>query len=88
MGNFVNSILKIDFNFRKVETAPKKSVRPFSQDATDNKYRNAHTEKEDFGFADVIENEVDNKAVVNGSKPVSWYRNVVELRKKAEQYKV
>lgn len=75
--------------FRKEEAITRKSVRPFSQYANENKYKNAHTEKENFGFADDGVNKSDNKTVMNGgSHSIHWYRDVVELRKKAEQYRV
>lgn len=78
------------FLSRKGETIPRKSVRPFSQYANENKYKNAHTEKENFGFADDGVNKSDNKTTVmnGGSHSIHWYRDVVELRKKAEQYRV
>lgn len=77
------------FLFRKEEAITRKSVRPFSQYANENKYKNAHTEKENFGFADDGVNKSDNKTVMNGgSHSIHWYRDVVELRKKAEQYRV
>lgn len=74
--------------FRRDEIT-RKSVRPFSQYANENKYKNAHTEKENFGFADDAVNKSDNKIVMNGGVSTNhWYRDVVELRKKAEQYRV
>lgn len=67
----------------------RKSVRPFSQYANEIKYKNAHTEKENFGFADDGVVKSDNKVVMNGgAHSIHWYRDVVELRKKAEQYRV
>lgn len=75
---------------RKSEFVVKKSVRPFSQYAYDIKAKHAHTEKENFGFAGDNANKIDNKTLVNGGheKAQTWYRDVVELRKKAEEYKV
>lgn len=78
-------------NFRKNEVQPvKRTVRPFSQYAYDIKLKNALTEKENFGFAADNENKIDNKTFANGGHVVQkmWYRDVVELRKKAEEYKV
>lgn len=74
---------------RKEEVFIRKSVRPFSQYANENKYKNAHTERENFGFADDGVSKSDNKTVMNGGgHSIHWYRDVVELRKKAEQYRV
>lgn len=82
----------LQFNFRKSELDPvKRAVRPFSQYAYDIKLKNALTEKENFGFTTANnENNIDNKTLVNGGNAVQkmWYRDVVELRKKAEEYKV
>lgn len=86
--------LKIESNrivsCRKSEFTAKRTGRPFSQYAYDIKLKNAHTEKENFGFTADNSNKIDNKTLVNGG-PISaqlWYRDVVELRKKAEEYKV
>lgn len=77
------------FFYRKSEFPAKKSVRPFSQYAYDIKFKHGHTEKENFGFATDAENKIDNKTLVNGGHVAqTWYRDVVELRKKAEEYKV
>lgn len=76
---------------RKSEQLPaKRAVRPFSSYAYDIKLKNALTERENFGFAADNENKIDNKTLVNGGHVVQtmWYRDVVELRKKAEEYKV
>lgn len=76
------------FLCRKSEFPTKRSVRPFSQYAYDIKLKNALTERENFGFAG-DENKIDNKTLVNGGHMAqTWYRDVVELRKKAEEYKV
>lgn len=75
--------------FRRSEVPAKKSVRPFSQYAYEIKVKHAHTEKENFGFAGSGENKIDNKTLVNGGHVAqTWYRDVVELRKKAEEYRV
>lgn len=78
------------FIFRREAIIKKTSVRPFSQYANENKYRNAHTDKENFGFAENNGNvTADNKTLSNGAPNAAlWYRDVVELRKKAESYKV
>lgn len=54
------------------------------------KYRQNTTEKENFGFCDEKIDKIDNKTLTNGidSKNVSWYKDVIELRKKAGEYKV
>ncbi len=50
------------------------------------------TDKENFGF--VVDsdtaNKVNEKSMVNGHDPnaASWYKDVIELRKKAGEYKV
>ncbi|XP_031630932.1 uncharacterized protein LOC116345606 isoform X2 [Contarinia nasturtii] len=73
---------------KKSEFPAKKSVRPFSQYAYDSKFKHGHTERENFGFATDAENKIDNKTLVNGGHVAqTWYRDVVELRKKAEEYK-
>lgn len=75
--------------FRRCENPVKRSVRPFSQYAYDNKVKHGHTERENFGFAGDNANKIDNKTLVNGGHVAqTWYRDVVELRKKAEEYKV
>lgn len=74
--------------FRKEAIIRKTAARPFSQYANENKYRNAHTEKENFGFIDNGNHVADNKTLMNGGTTISWYKDVVELRKKAESYKV
>lgn len=74
---------------RKSEFPTKKAVRPFSQYAYDIKFKHGRTEKENFGFAADNDNKIDNKTLVNGGHGAqTWYRDVVELRKKAEEYKV
>lgn len=76
-------------DFRNVA---KKTVRPVSHYAIEIKFKHAHTEKENFGFANSTanSNKVDNKHLMNGGGHLSrsWYRDVVELRKKAEEYRV
>lgn len=57
-----------------------------------------YTEKENFGFSeDNKVNKADNKTLTNGTVHATtngcadtngWYRDVVELRKKAGEYKV
>lgn len=67
----------------------KRPVRPFSHYAYEIKLKHANTEKENFGFVDDNSNKVDNKNLVNGKHLTqTWYRDVVELRKKAEEYRV
>lgn len=77
--------------FRKTDFVVKRAVRPVSHYAVEIKFKNAHTDKENFGFADDNKNlnRIDNKALVNGGHVAqTWYRDVVELRKKAEEYRV
>lgn len=77
--------------FRKTDFVVKRDVRPDSHYAVELKFKNAHTDRENFGFADDNKNlnRIDNKALVNGGHVAqTWYRDVVELRKKAEEYKV
>lgn len=74
--------------FRKSEHTAKRAIRPFSQYAYDIKLKNALTEKENFGFTADNDNRIDNKTLSNGGHVQLWYRDVVELRKKAEEYKV
>lgn len=71
----------------------RKTLRPNSQYAM-HEYRQKQgvTEKENFGFAsektDV--NGQQSKMIPNGydSNSSSWYKDVIELRKKAGEYKV
>lgn len=73
---------------RKTDLVVKRCVRPY---ALEMKFKNAHTDRENFGFADDNKNlnRIDNKALVNGGHAAhTLYRDVVELRKKAEEYKV
>lgn len=68
----------------------RRHVRPFSQYG-DQKHRAGYTEKENYGFAADKIDKVDNKALTNGHadpNAVSWYKDVIELRKKAGEYKV
>lgn len=68
----------------------RRHVRPFSQYG-DQRHKAGHTEKENYGFAADKVDKADNKALVNGhadAGQVSWYRDVIELRKKAGEYKV
>ncbi|CRL06324.1 CLUMA_CG019110, isoform B [Clunio marinus] len=47
-----------------------------------------HSEKEKFGFEQDASNKVDNKVVANGcAYDPSWYKEVIELRKKAGEYR-
>ena len=53
--------------------------------------KQGHTEKENFGFSadNKTMDKVDNKAMTNGhAEPIGWFKDVVELRKKAGEYKV
>lgn len=87
--HFCNQFFVFFSGCRKSEFPTKKSVRPFSQYAYDTKFKHGRTEKENFGFAADDENKIDNKTLVNGGHVAqTWYRDVVELRKKAEEYKV
>lgn len=62
-------------------------VRPISQYANEIKNKHARTEKENFGFAS--ENTTkESKSLLNGGHGGLWYRDVIELRKKAEEYRV
>ncbi|XP_055923247.1 uncharacterized protein LOC129953806 isoform X3 [Eupeodes corollae] len=72
----------------------KKSVRPFSQPFNQDRNNHFLTKKENFGFEyqkneKLLVDEDDNKqALVNGhARPDEWYKEVVELRKKAGEYK-
>ena len=48
-----------------------------------------HSEKEKFGFEQSAPNTIDNKVIANGySYDPSWYKEVLELRKKAGEYRV
>lgn len=48
-----------------------------------------HSEKEKFGFEQSVSNKTDNKVIANGySYDPSWYKEVLELRKKAGEYRV
>jgi len=49
-----------------------------------------HSEKEKYGFEQNGSNKVvDNKVIANGySYDPSWYKEVLELRKKAGEYRV
>lgn len=76
---------------RKVSN--RKTVRPFSQYSMNEiRQKQGLTDKENFGF--VVDNQsvnkVNEKSMVNGHDPnaASWYKDVIELRKKAGEYKV
>lgn len=48
-----------------------------------------HSEKEKFGFEQSASNKIDNKVIANGySYDPAWYKEVLELRKKAGEYRV
>ena len=49
-----------------------------------------YSEKEKFGFEQDASNKLDNKVISNGSSNYdpSWYKEVIELRKKAGEYRV
>lgn len=66
----------------------RRHVRPLSEYGE----KAGHTERENYGFEaekNKVQTPVD-KAMVNGVEPVtsSWYKDVIELRKKAGEYKV
>lgn len=47
------------------------------------------SEKEKFGFEQNGSNKIDNKVIANGySYDPAWYKEVLELRKKAGEYRV
>lgn len=78
---------------RKVSN--RKSIRPFSQYSMNEiRQKQGVTDKENFGF--VGDSETANKAddgkaaITNGHDPnaAAWYKDVIELRKKAGEYKV
>lgn len=65
-----------------IKTEYKKNFRPFSQyDYTEGKYIN----KKEIGNEDVPDT---NHMMDGGLNKESWYKEVVELRKKAGEYKV
>lgn len=77
--------------FRKVSN--RKTIRPFSQYSMNEiRQKQGMTDKENFGFVADSEsaNKVNEKSMVNGHDPnaASWYKDVIELRKKAGEYKV
>lgn len=76
------------YPFRRDEPLSKRAARPFSQYANEIKFKHAHTDRENFGFADEGSAARDSKIVMNGGHSTTWYRDVVELRKKAEEYRV
>lgn len=71
----------------------RKTVRPFSQYSMNEiRQKQGLTDKENFGFVIDSEtaNKVNDKSMINGHDPkaASWYKDVIELRKKAGEYKV
>lgn len=71
----------------------RKSIRPFSQYSMNEiRQKQGVTDKENFGFVVDSEtaNKVDEKTMMNGHDPnaAAWYKDVIELRKKAGEYKV
>lgn len=87
----ISNYIIFHWYYRREAIVKKTNARPVSQYATEIKFKNAHTQKENFGF---VENgnvaTVDNKTLTNGGNQsaTSWYKEVVELRKQAELYKV
>ncbi|XP_037027404.1 uncharacterized protein LOC119068092 isoform X1 [Bradysia coprophila] len=70
----------------------RKTIRPFSQYSMNEiRQKQGMTDKENFGFVVDSEttNKVDEKTVMNGHDPnaAAWYKDVIELRKKAGEYK-
>ena len=49
-----------------------------------------HSEKEKYGFEQDPSSKLDNKVIANGSVHYdpAWYKEVIELRKKAGEYRV
>lgn len=47
-----------------------------------------HSEKEKFGFEQDIGNKTDNKIANGHAYDNAWYKEVLELRKKAGEYRV
>lgn len=48
-----------------------------------------HSEREKYGFEQNTSNKIDNKVIANGhSYDPAWYKEVLELRKKAGEYRV
>lgn len=73
---------KVDDKWSKdAGTEYKKNFRPFSQ----YEYSDGRFTKRGAPSTD---NKNDNSNLVNGRNNESWYREVVELRKKAGEYKV
>lgn len=85
---------QVNFVERKIAT------RPFSQTIDQERLNHFITKRENFGFADapatVKEDSKQGQLVVmNGSAPPDskanldlWFKDMVELRKKAGEYKV
>lgn len=84
---------------RQVTIIEKKTTttRPFSQALDQERVNHFITRKENFGFEEQKEkgsDEIDNKhAHMNGGPKTGafgeqWYKEVIELRKKADEYKV
>lgn len=47
------------------------------------------SDKEKYGFEHQASNKIDNKVIANGySYDPAWYKEVLELRKKAGEYRV
>lgn len=86
------------FRRRQVTIIEKKTTsRPFSQALDHERVNHFITRKENFGFEEQKEkgaDEIDNKHLhMNGGpRPgvfgEQWYKEVIELRKKADEYKV
>ncbi|XP_037925193.1 uncharacterized protein LOC119660590 isoform X7 [Hermetia illucens] len=74
----------------KQANTEQKSNRPFTQMAEQERHHRSLTRKENFGFSEErAEQNADSKTLVNGTGPYGeeWYKDVIELRKKAGEYK-
>lgn len=78
-----NKTIHEDDKKEEIKTEYKKNFRPFSQyDYAEGKFTN----KKDVGNEDVPDT---NQNIMDGNlNKESWYKEVVELRKKAGEYKV
>lgn len=87
------------YQCRQVTIVEKKTARPFSQLIDQERNNHFITKKENFGFDEQrAKYEMDNKhqtALLNGTAPPHsqpnldlWFKEVVEMRKKAGEYKV
>ncbi|XP_055375024.1 uncharacterized protein LOC129607845 isoform X2 [Condylostylus longicornis] len=72
---------------KQVTIAEPKTTRPFSQLIDQERANHFITRKENFGFEDIKSKSFDENKNASPYNNEEWYKEVIELRKKAGEYK-